>query len=57
MGLVIYNSFTQKKEKFIPINKDKVGIYVCGITAYDRCHIGHARSAVVFDALMPLLDI
>lgn len=55
MGLKIYNSFTQKKEVFNPLNQGKIGIYVCGITAYDRCHIGHARSAVVFDAVVRYL--
>lgn len=48
----IYNTLTHKKEEFIPINKDQVNMYVCGITAYDYCHIGHARSAVVFDILV-----
>ena len=55
MALKIYNSFSQKKEDFTPLIPGKVGIYVCGITAYDRCHIGHARSAVVFDAVVRYL--
>ena len=47
----IFNTQTRKKEEFIPLNDGKVGIYVCGITAYDVCHVGHARSAVVFDVI------
>ncbi|RPI55393.1 MAG: cysteine--tRNA ligase, partial [Deltaproteobacteria bacterium] len=48
----IYNTFTRKKEAFEPLAPGHVRMYVCGITAYDRCHIGHARSAVVFDAVL-----
>ena len=51
MSLSFYNTLTKKKEKFVPIKEGKVGIYVCGITAYDVCHIGHARSALVFDVI------
>ena len=51
----IYNSLTRKKEEFVPVNPGKVSMYVCGITAYDYCHIGHARSAVVFDVLVRYL--
>jgi cysteinyl-tRNA synthetase len=40
-----------KKEDFIPLQEKKVGMYVCGVTVYDLCHIGHARSAIVFDAI------
>lgn len=46
-----YNTLTRKKELFEPREPGKVGMYVCGITAYDYCHIGHARSAVFFDVL------
>jgi cysteinyl-tRNA synthetase len=49
--LRIFNTQTRKKEEFIPLSVGKVGIYVCGITAYDVCHVGHARSAVVFDVI------
>ncbi|RKY34597.1 MAG: cysteine--tRNA ligase [Candidatus Omnitrophota bacterium] len=45
----IYNSLTKKKEEFIPLEKNKVGMYVCGPTVYDVSHIGHLRSAFVFD--------
>ena len=51
MTVRLYNTLTKKREEFIPIEEGKVGIYVCGITAYDVCHIGHARSAVVFDVI------
>lgn len=51
----IYNSLTRKKEEFIPLTPGHVSMYVCGITAYDFCHIGHARSAVVFDVLVRYL--
>ncbi|CAH9017774.1 cysteine--tRNA ligase [Candidatus Nitrosacidococcus sp. I8] len=47
--LHIYNSLTKKKEKFIPIEPGKVRMYVCGMTVYDRAHIGHARVMIVFD--------
>ena len=50
-----YNTFTRKKEEFVPREPNKVYMYVCGITAYDLCHIGHARSAVVFDVLVRFL--
>jgi cysteinyl-tRNA synthetase len=47
----IYNTETGKKEEFVPSEPGRVKMYVCGITAYDHCHIGHARSAVVFDVM------
>ena len=51
----LYNSLTRKKELFTPVRPGKVSLYSCGITAYDLCHIGHARSAVVFDVLVRYL--
>ena len=51
----LYNSLSRKKEEFTPIIPGKVGLYACGITAYDYCHIGHARSAIVFDVLVRYL--
>lgn len=48
----IYNSFGRHKEKFVSLDPGHVRMYVCGITAYDYCHIGHARSAIVFDVLV-----
>jgi cysteinyl-tRNA synthetase len=47
----IYNTLTGKKENFVSVEPGKVKMYACGITAYDHCHIGHARSAVVFDIM------
>jgi len=47
----LYNTATRKKEDFQPLEEGKVGIYVCGVTVYDLCHIGHARSTIVFDIL------
>ena len=55
MPLRIYNSLTQKKEKFVPLEEGKVKMYVCGVTVYDRVHIGHARAAVVFDVIYRFL--
>lgn len=51
----LFNSLTKTKEEFTPLQEGKVKIYVCGITSYDYCHIGHARSAVVFDVLVRYL--
>jgi cysteinyl-tRNA synthetase len=50
--LHIYNSLTRKKELFTPIEPGKVRMYVCGMTVYDFCHLGHARVLVVFDAVV-----
>ncbi len=47
--LKIYNSLTKQKEEFKPIHSGKVGMYVCGVTIYDLCHIGHGRTFVSFD--------
>ncbi|MGL1955725.1 MAG: cysteine--tRNA ligase [Colwellia sp.] len=47
--LQIYNTLTRQKEVFTPINQGKVGLYVCGCTVYDLCHIGHARTYISFD--------
>lgn len=49
--LKIYNSLSQKKEIFIPLIKNKVRMYVCGMTVYDDCHLGHARLGIVFDMI------
>lgn len=51
MPIHIYNSLTRKKEEFIPINPPKVNMYTCGVTVYDDCHIGHARSLYIFDVI------
>lgn len=49
--LQIYNSLTRQKEVFQPIEPGKVRMYVCGMTVYDYCHVGHARAMVVFDVV------
>ena len=51
MGLQVYNTLTRKKEEFVSLEPGRVRMYVCGITVYDLCHIGHARSAIVFDVI------
>ena len=53
--LRIYNTLTNKKEEFIPIEPGKVKMYVCGMTVYDLCHLGHARVLVVFDMVVRYL--
>jgi cysteinyl-tRNA synthetase len=55
MSQKIFNTATRKKENFHPLKEVSVGIYVCGITAYDVCHIGHARAAIVFDVVVRYL--
>lgn len=47
----IYNSLTKKKEEFVPLKDKVVNMYTCGVTVYDLCHIGHARSLYVFDVI------
>lgn len=49
--LQIYNTLNRQKEVFTPIVPGKVGLYVCGITIYDHCHVGHARTYVAFDII------
>lgn len=49
--LQVYNTLTRKKEPFIPLEEGKVKMYVCGVTTYDYCHIGHARMFVAFDVI------
>ncbi|QWV97093.1 cysteine--tRNA ligase [Geomonas nitrogeniifigens] len=56
MPLRVYNTLTGSKEEFVPINPGKVGMYVCGVTVYDHCHIGHARANVVFDMIYRYLQ-
>lgn len=53
--LYLYNTLTRTKEPFVPIHPGKIGMYVCGITVYDRCHLGHARSMVCFDVMVRFL--
>ncbi|BCS52201.1 cysteine--tRNA ligase [Geobacter sp. SVR] len=51
MALRIYNTLTGEKENFVPLVPGKAGLYVCGVTVYDYCHIGHARANIVFDII------
>lgn len=55
MALRIYNTMTGGKEDFVPLEPNKVKMYVCGVTVYDHCHIGHARANVVFDMIFRYL--
>ena len=55
MTLIIYNTESGKKSPLEPLEKGHVKLYVCGITAYDYCHIGHARSTLVFDMIVRYL--
>src|SRR6187200_1726596 len=54
--LTLFNTLTGKQEPFTPIDPKRVRMYVCGVTVYDYCHIGHARSALVFDVLRRYLE-
>ena len=49
--LKIYNTLTRGKQEFVPLTPGKVNLYVCGMTVYDYCHLGHARVMVVFDVV------
>ena len=53
--LKVYNSLTRAKEEFVPIEPGRVRMYVCGMTVYDLCHLGHARVMVVFDVVFRFL--
>ena len=55
MGLVVYNTLSRSKEDFVPLQGKKVNFYACGVTVYDMCHIGHARSAITFDIVFRYL--
>ena len=56
MSLQIYNSLTREKQLFVPLKGNQVRIYVCGMTVYDYCHLGHARSMVSFDIIVRYLQ-
>ncbi len=51
MSLRIYNTLTRALEDFAPLEAGHVRMYVCGITVYDLCHVGHARASVAFDVV------
>ena len=55
MDIFLTNNLTNKKEQFVPINKESIGMYVCGPTVYDDPHIGNARPLIIFDILFRLL--
>ena len=55
MTIRLYNTLSGKKEVLQPIEEGHVKLYVCGITSYDYCHIGHARSALAFDMIVRYL--
>jgi len=54
-SLKIYNTLSREKEEFIPLNKNSVGMYVCGPTVYDEPHIGNARPLIIFDLVYRIL--
>lgn len=56
MTLRVYNTLSGSKETFEPLIPGKVGMYVCGVTVYDYCHIGHARANIVFDIIYRYLQ-
>ncbi len=51
MAVRLYNTLTKKKEAFTPLEAGRVSMYVCGVTVYDHCHLGHARAAIAFDVI------
>lgn len=51
MGLTIYNTISRSKEPFVPTIEGEVKMYCCGVTVYDYCHLGHARSYIVWDTI------
>ena len=56
MALLVHNTLSGKKEEFRPIEKGKVRMYVCGVTVYDECHMGHARALVNFDVIRRYME-
>src|SRR5262245_61100737 len=53
--LKVYNSLSKRKEDFVPIRPQHIGIYVCGPTVYDHSHIGHGRTYIAFDVVVRYL--
>jgi len=56
VAIEVYNTLTRRKEVFVPRDPGRVSIYVCGLTPYDRCHLGHLRPAVVWQAIRNYLE-
>ena len=54
--LLVHNTLTRQKERFLPLNPPHVGMYLCGPTVYGKSHLGHARSAVNFDVIFRYLQ-
>ena len=57
MALRIHNSLTRALEDFVPLRPGKVGMYVCGMTIYDLCHMGHLRMMMAFDVVYRWLQV
>ena len=55
-GIHVTNDLTRAKEPFEPADAEKVTMYVCGVTVYDECHIGHARAYISFDVIRRYLE-
>ncbi|MGL5078901.1 MAG: cysteine--tRNA ligase, partial [Waterburya sp.] len=56
MTLTVYNTLTRRKETFQTIEENKVRMYCCGITVYDYCHLGHARTCLIWDIVRRYLQ-
>ena len=52
----VFTTLGRKKQEFIPQESDKVRMYVCGVTLYDECHLGHGRAYIVFDVIRRFLE-
>ncbi|NNG47798.1 MAG: class I tRNA ligase family protein, partial [Deltaproteobacteria bacterium] len=55
MALTVFNTLGNRKEAFVPVNPGQVKVYMCGVTVYDLCHVGHARANVAFDIIVRYL--
>ncbi|MFM7580588.1 MAG: class I tRNA ligase family protein, partial [Microcystaceae cyanobacterium] len=56
MTLNLYNTLTRRQEPFQPLEAGKVKMYCCGITVYDYCHLGHARTCIIWDVVRRYLE-
>ena len=56
MSLKVYNTLARTKEEFLPLKEGRVGMYACGVTVYDECHLGHARAYVALDVIRRYLE-
>lgn len=56
MSLTLFDSLTRSRQVFAPLQEGKVRLYACGVTVYDRCHIGHAMQAIVYDVIRNYLE-